>query len=258
MNLAQEETTLEQIKNVVITGASRRIGRAIVIQLAKAGWNIALHYKNSEQEARDLAAAIEAMGRKAVLIQADLEKPEEAQGLISQAAENLGTITGLINNASVFEPDDIATLTIGSFNRHLNTNLLAPVLMAQAFAAQIGSEKGNIVNLIDQRVMNLRPDFQSYTLSKSALWTFTQTAAMELAPNIRVNAVAPGPTLPNSRQSETEFNRQRAAVPLETGPSDAEIASGVLFLLNSPSITGEMIMMDGGQHLPTSKAEEDM
>lgn len=254
----QKEIILEQIKNAVITGASRRIGRAIVIRLAKAGWNIALHYKNSAQEASELAAAIEAMGRKSALIQADLERPEEVQRVLSSASEKLGTITGLVNNASVFEPDEISTLTIESFTRHMNTNLLAPALLTKAFAAQIGNNKGNIVNLIDQRVMNLRPDFHSYTLSKSALWTFTQTAAMELAPDIRVNAVAPGPTLPNSRQSEAQFNKQRKAVPLHTGPSDAEIASGVLFLLNSPSITGEMIMMDGGQHLPTSTAEEDM
>ncbi|MCG8490710.1 MAG: SDR family oxidoreductase, partial [Sneathiellales bacterium] len=225
--MCQEDANLEQIKNAVITGASRRIGRAIVIQLAKAGWNIALHYKGSEQEARELAAAIEAMGRKSALIKADLEKPEEARKLISEASERLGTLTGLINNASVFEPDDIKSLNIESFSRHLNTNLLAPVLLTQAFAAQISNQKGNIVNLTDQRVINLRPDFQSYTLSKSALWTFTQTAAMELAPTIRVNAIAPGPTLPNSRQSETQFNRQRQAVPLQTGPSDAEIASGV-------------------------------
>ncbi|WP_169543040.1 SDR family oxidoreductase [Sneathiella aquimaris] len=244
-------------KNVLITGSSQRIGRAIAIRLAKAGWNIALHYHRSEAQAADLVRTIEDLGQKAIPIQGDLTSFDAPQFIMGMANEQLGPITALVNNASLFEHDDLATITESSYHAHLAVNLTAPVLLTKAFAAQIKDGTGNIVNIIDQRVQNLRPGFLSYTLAKSALWTLTQTSAMELAPTIRVNAIGPGPTLANKRQSAAKFKQQCEAVPLEYGPTPDEIADGVLFLVNSPSITGDIIMMDGGQHLPTSRAEED-
>lgn len=247
-------------KNALITGASRRIGRAIAIKLAQSGWNIALHYKTSYTEADDLAAGIRAMGRKTVLIKADLSQAGEVETMIEQAADALGTITCLVNNASMFEPDEIQSLSADGFHEHMNTNLLAPALLSQAFARQLRDKteiQGNIINIIDQRVMNLRPDYLSYTMSKSALWTLTQTTAMAFAPDIRVNAIGPGPTVANTRQTEAHFRQQCEAVPLGYGSSEKEIADGVAFLLSVPSITGEFIAIDGGQHLPTSLAKEE-
>lgn len=247
-------------KNALITGASRRIGRAIAIKLAQSGWDIALHYNSSAKDAEELAKGITALGRKATLIKADLNDKEATTQIVEQARSELGLLTCLINNASLFEPDTIDTFNADSFHNHINTNLLAPALLSQVFAAQIDPQKdgqGNIINIVDQRVMNLRPEYLSYTLSKSALWTLTQSTAMALAPGIRVNAIGPGPTLANIRQTETQFRQQCNAVPLGYGATDKEIAEGVLFLLNAPSITGEFIAMDGGQHLPSSEAKED-
>lgn len=248
------------IKNALITGASRRIGRAIAIKLAQTGWNIALHYNLSDKDAEELAEGISALGRKAVLVQADLRDENSAKQIVDYANTELGTLTCLVNNASLFAPDTIETFKPDSFHNHMNTNLLAPVLLSQAFAEQIDVRKdgqGNIINIVDQRVMNLRPDYLSYTLSKSALWALTQSMAMALAPGIRVNAIGPGPTLANFRQTETQFRQQCESVPLGYGASEKEIADGVFFLLNAPSITGEFIAMDGGQHLPSSEVKED-
>jgi len=248
------------IKNVLITGASKRIGRAITIKLARLGWNVALHYNSSSHEAEQLSSELLSEGYKSTLIQADLRDSENLEGVIDKTRDALGPITCLINNASMFEPDRIDSVSEASFKNHISTNLLAPLLLSKAFVKQfdqIAGEQGNIVNIIDQRVLNLRPDFLSYTLSKAALWTLTQTLAMELAPKIRVNAIGPGPTLANTRQTEAQFRQQCAGLPLGYGATDTEIADGVAFLLSARSITGEFIAMDGGNHLPTCQVIED-
>jgi len=247
-------------KNMLITGAAKRIGREIALKLAADGWNIAIHYNQSEQDALDLAASIRDLGQSAVLIKGNLSKPADVETLFIKARDALGVITALVNNASLFEKDTLETLTEDSFSPHMNINLLAPALLTQAFAAQTDlptQSNINIVNIIDQRIHNLRPDFLSYTLSKSALWTLTQTTAMSLAPRIRVNAIGPGPTLQSKRQSKEQFSRQAQQVPLQRGATPDEIANGVLFFTNNSSITGEFIAMDGGQHLPISKVSEE-
>jgi len=247
-------------KNALITGASKRIGRAIALELGQKGWNIALHFNESHQHAEILQREISAMGSRAILVQGNLAISEEVSGIFEQARQSLGPINCLINNASLFEPDDVQNLTKDSFTRHMDTNLLAPMLLTQAFALQPDLEhfnNSNIINIVDQRVLNLGPDFVSYTLSKSALWTFTQTSAMSLAPTVRVNAIGPGPTLASKRQSQEQFERQCRQVPLQHGATATEIAKGVAFLLDASSITGEFIAMDGGQHLPSSAAIED-
>ncbi|GLQ06250.1 SDR family oxidoreductase [Sneathiella chinensis] len=247
-------------KNALVTGAGKRIGRAIALKLAQEGWNIALHYNQSRQEAQDLARQIEALGVRTTCLQADLASPEQVAALIPQAADHLGPLTCLVNNASLFEPDDIGSIGPDSFRLHMAINLEAPVLLSRDFASQIEQAaplQGNIINIVDQRVMNLRPDFMSYTLSKSALWTLTRTTAMALAPRIRVNAIGPGPTLANSRQSEESFRLQCQSVPLGYGANPDDIAEGVAFILKATSMTGEFIALDGGQHLPSSRATED-
>jgi len=236
--------------NVLITGAATRIGRAIALGLAQNGWNIALHYHGSNQAAEETAAEIAALGRSTVLLQADLAIEEQAAALISKARAALGTLTCLVNNASRFEFDDFATASADSWHAHMNVNLRAPFVLSQTFAAQMEEgQQGNIINLIDQRVWKLTPDFTSYTISKASLWTLTQTAAQALAPNIRVNAIAPGPTLKSSRQSEESFARQVASLPLQQQPALEEFCHAVEFILASASMTGQMIALDGGQHL---------
>lgn len=248
------------VKNALITGAGKRIGRAIALHLAKDGWNIAIHYRNSADEAEELQGKVEALGVKAVTIQADLEDAKQTEALFHESANQLGAIHCLVNNASLFEPDSIENVSDESFHQHINANLYAPLILTREMAKQRETHadfQGHIINIVDQRVLNLRPDFVSYTLSKSALWTLTQTSAMDLAPHVRVNAIGPGPTLPNSRQSLELFEKQLQGIPLQKGPCPDEIAEGVLFLINSSSITGEFIAMDGGQHLPTSTAVEE-
>lgn len=246
--------------NALVTGASKRIGRAISLELAQKGWNIAIHFNTSKGEAETLYKEITSLGVQAVLVQGNLENPDEINSIFERARQKLGPINCLINNASLFEPDLIDDITQASFIRHMTTNLLSPALLTQALAAQPDldfSEKSNIINIIDQRVMMLGSDFVSYTLSKSALWTLTQTSAMSLAPNVRVNAIGPGPTLASKRQDPAQFERQCHQVPLQHGATAAEIAKGVAFLLDAPSITGEFIAMDGGQHLPSSIVTEE-
>ncbi|WP_025899737.1 SDR family oxidoreductase [Sneathiella glossodoripedis] len=247
-------------KTVLITGGAKRIGRALSLVLAKAGWNIALHYHNSASEAEEVLAQLHELGVKAQMFRADLANAQQTRQLFQEATEAFGSVTGLINNASLFEREDLKSFSESSFDAHMHINLLAPVLLTQAMAAQDLDYEMNdvsIVNIIDQRVHNLRPGFTSYTLSKAALWTLTQTTAMELAPRIRVNAIGPGPTLASKRQSASQFARQVAQVPLKRGASAEDIAKGAEFLMSSPSITGEFISMDGGQHLPSCIMTEE-
>jgi NAD(P)-dependent dehydrogenase (short-subunit alcohol dehydrogenase family) len=199
---------------------------------------------------------IQAAGGQASVVEADLADPEAVGSLIDRAARALGPLTLLVNNASEFSPDEVGTLTPDLWDRHFAVNLRAPVFLAQDFARQLAPDgTGSIVNIVDQRVWKLTPQFYSYTLTKAALFTATRTLAQALAPRIRVNAIGPGPTLSNVRQAEEDFAKQSAAVLLGRGPSPDEIADAVVFLARSPSITGQMIAVDGGQHLAWETAD---
>ncbi len=237
-------------KAALVTGGARRIGRAIVEALAARGFTLAIHHHRSANEAKTLADAIQAKGGYAVALKADLSNEHDVAALISQATQALGPIGVLVNNASLFEYDAALTATRESWDRHLETNLRAPFVLTQAFAHSLpGNADGLVINLIDQRVWNLTPHFVSYTLSKAGLWTLTQTLALALAPRIRVNAIGPGPTLPSAHQTPTQFAEQCARMPLKRGASAEEIAGAVRFILDTPSMTGQMIALDGGQHL---------
>jgi NAD(P)-dependent dehydrogenase (short-subunit alcohol dehydrogenase family) len=237
-------------KNVLVTGAAHRIGRAIAISLGKAGWGVAVHYNSSTTEAAAVVREIEDSGGRAAVVSAALDNESEVGALIARSADAIGPLSCLINNASVFEGDTARTASRESWDRHMETNLRAPFHLSQQFAAALAAgTPGNIINLIDQRVWNLTPYFVSYTVSKSGLWTLTQSLALAFAPDIRVNAIGPGPALASSRQTEEEFARQCAATPLGLGPSLEEICSTVAFILGASSMTGQMIALDGGQHL---------
>jgi NAD(P)-dependent dehydrogenase (short-subunit alcohol dehydrogenase family) len=234
----------------LVTGAARRIGAAIARDLARHGWAVAIHYRESRAEAEALAQVIEAEGGRAVALTADLAREAEVETLVPRAVAALGSLTLLVNNASAFEMDKVDTATRESWDRHIETNLRAPLVLSQAFARQLPDEaEGNIVNMLDQRVWKLTPYFLSYTVAKSGLWTLTRTLALAFAPRIRVNGIGPGPTLPSARQSQEQFQQQQAAVPLKRGPSPEEIAASLRFILATPSLTGQMIALDGGEHL---------
>jgi NAD(P)-dependent dehydrogenase (short-subunit alcohol dehydrogenase family) len=232
-------------RRVLVTGGAKRIGAAICQRLARDGWAIAVHYHQSGDEARALA---ETLG-KAAAVQADLAALESLPQLIAEASAALGgPLDALINNASLFEQDQLGNVTPDSFARLQTINLAAPLMLTQAFAAQaLGA--GAVVNLVDQRVWRLNPTFLSYTLAKSGLWALTQMAAQALAPRIRVNAVGPGPVLQSIHQDAAVFAAEAAAVPLGRAVEPVEIAAAVQFLLDSPAITGQMIAVDSGQHL---------
>ncbi|MFZ5609118.1 MAG: SDR family oxidoreductase [Pseudomonadota bacterium] len=236
---------------VLVTGAAQRIGRAIALDLAQAGWRVAVHYHHSSAAAEETVALIASAGGKAVSLKADLADEAAATGLVGTASARLGEpLIALVNNASIFARDQWNTASRQSWDSHLNINLRAPFLLIQALAVQLPKERtGAAVNILDQRVWKLTPDYLSYTLSKAGLWTLTRTLAQALAPRLRVNGVGPGPVLPSARQDADSFARQAAAVPLRHGAAPQEIADAVRFLLDSPSITGQMIAVDGGQHL---------
>ncbi len=235
---------------VLITGAARRIGRAIAIHMGKAGWRVAVHYNSSEDAAGETVEQIRSNGGSAVALQADLEDLDATRGLLPACAQALAPPRCLINNASLFEHDDISTLEAEGFHRHMRVNLRAPVFLAQALAASLpAGEDGVIINILDQRVWKLTPEYFSYTLSKSALWTATRTLAQGLAPDVRVNAIGPGPTLANSRQSKEAFEQQQKSTILQHGADPAAICAAVRFILDASAMTGQMIALDGGQHL---------
>lgn len=242
-------------KAVLITGAGKRIGRALAEALAADGWAIAAHYAGSKSEAEALIAEITDMGGKAVALQADLRDAAAVQTLVADAAAALGPLTALINNASTFERDTAHTLTAESWDTHLNANLRAPALLMRDFANQAALQDGSvadacIINITDQRVDRLTPDFTSYTVSKTGLATLTETFAQALAPqHIRVNAIAPGPTLPNPRQAQAEFDKQASLVPLGHGATPDDIVSATRYILTARAMTGQTLMQDGGQHL---------
>jgi NAD(P)-dependent dehydrogenase (short-subunit alcohol dehydrogenase family) len=234
----------------LVTGSAKRLGRAIALKLAANGWDIALHYHQSREAAETTAADIRALGRRTLLLQADLGREAEVQTLVPAATRDLGPVSCLINNASVFEMDKVDTVTRDSWDRHIETNLRAPFVLSQAMASALpAGATGNIVNMLDQRVWKLTPYFMSYTVAKMGLWTLTRTMALALAPRIRVNAIGPGPTLPSPRQTAEHFAAQSAAMPLGHGATPDEIAEAVSYILGSPSMTGQMIALDGGEHL---------
>lgn len=238
-------------RTALVTGAGQRVGRAIALDLARAGYAVAVHVNRSLAEGEAVAAAIRAGGGRAAVVAGDLAVMQDVQAIVPAAVKALGPLDVLVNNASVFEMDRIDTASEASWDFHLDINLKAPFFLSQAFAAQLPAEaEGNIVNLLDMRVWRLTPYFASYTVSKTGLWTLTQTLAMALAPRIRVNGIGPGPTLPSIHQTQAQFDAQAAATPLKRGAPPEEIASAVRFLLSTPSMTGQMIALDGGQHLP--------
>lgn len=238
-------------KTALITGAAKRIGKSIALSLAENGWDIAIHYHHSEKEAEELAVHIRNLGRKAITVAANLTNEEEVKLLLPTIGQQLSPVTCLVNNASIFENDTLATNNRTSWDRHMEANLRAPLVLIQDFAAQLPKEvQGNVINILDYAVWSLpRHSFLSYIISKSALWTLTQTLALTLAPHIRMNAIGPGPALANIRQSAEGFAETCLATPLGYGSSPEEIAKTIQFILSSPSMTGQMIALDGGRHL---------
>ncbi|MGE5546078.1 MAG: SDR family oxidoreductase [Solirubrobacterales bacterium] len=234
----------------LVTGGARRIGRAIALDLAEAGFAVAVHYGDSETEADAVVAAIQAAGGRAAAVRADLRREEETSSLIARAEAAVGPIGVLVNNASTFERDEALTATRADWDLHMEVNLRAPFVLTQELARRLDeAAEGVVVNLLDQRVWNLTPHFTTYTLSKAGLWTLTQTLALALAPRIRVVGIGPGPALPSRRQSAEQFAAQVSELPLARGTSPEEIAATVRFILASRSLTGQMIALDGGQHL---------
>lgn len=243
----------------LVTGGARRLGRAMALYLAGRGHDIAIHYATSRDEAEATADEARALGAKAVTLQADLLIEGAVRGLVPDAATALGgPLSVLINNASIFEYDNIRTGTRDSWDRHIESNLRAPVALTQDFAAQVpepdlrGAEpvaSALVVNMLDQRVLKLTPEFMSYTIAKMGLWAFTRTAAQALGPRVRVNAIGPGPTLKGARQTEAHFAAQRAATILNRGADPGDIAAALGYLLDAKAVTGQLICVDGGQHL---------
>jgi len=244
----------------LITGAGKRLGRAMALYLAGRGHDVALHYATSRAEAEQTAVEARALGVRAAVVQADLLDEAQIATLVPAAAQALGgALDVLVNNASIFEYDTLQSATPESWNRHIGSNLRAPFVLTQAFAAQApaaGTDEAGeplaralVVNMIDQRVLKLTPEFMTYTIAKMGLWAFTRTAAQALAPGIRVNAIGPGPTLQGARQSGEHFARQRAATVLQRGANPADITAALGYFLDAPAVTGQILMIDGGQHL---------
>ena len=244
----------------LVTGAGGRLGRAMALHLAKRGHDVAVHYATSRAGAEETAAAIEGLGRRAVALRADLLSEEETAALLPAAAEALGgPVAVLVNNASIFEHDTLASATRESWDRHMGSNLRAPFVLTQALAAQAPEPEADadgepvaralVVNMVDQRVRKPTPEFMTYTLAKFGLWALTRTAAQALAPRVRVNAIGPGPTLRGARQSEGHFARQRAATILRRGADPGDICAALSYLLDAKAVTGQLLCVDGGQHL---------
>jgi NAD(P)-dependent dehydrogenase (short-subunit alcohol dehydrogenase family) len=251
---------MREPQTALVTGGARRIGRAIVLDLAARGADVAIHYNGSRDEAEALAADVRSLGGQATALGADLLDRAAARALVGRAAQALGRrLTVLVNNASIFEHDTIESATDESWDRHMDSNLRAPFLLTQAFAAQAPraakdpagepQAQASVVNIIDQRVLKPSPAFMTYTLAKLGLWGFTRTAAQALAPHVRVNAIGPGPTVRGARQSEEHFTRQRAATILGRGARPEEVCAALRYLLDAPGVTGQLICVDGGQHL---------
>ena len=240
----------DAVGTALVTGGAKRIGKSIVEDLAAHGFAVAIHANRSFAEAKALAARIVAEGGRATALQADLADLAAAGGLVQAATAALGPVSLLVNSASVFEDDTVLDLDWQAWDRHFDIHLKAPVLLARDFVNALPEgEEGLIVNIIDQRVWRPTPRYFSYSLSKSALWAATQTMAQALAPRVRVNAIGPGPTLPNVRQTEADFAAQVDGLLLKRGPDLAEFGATIRYLWRARSVTGQMIALDGGQHL---------
>ena len=248
------------MQRALVTGAGKRLGRAMALYLAGRGFDVAVHYATSQAAAEETAANIEAQGQRASLLQTNLLDEAETQALLPRAAATLGgPITCLVNNASIFEADDVHTATAESWERHIGSNLRAPFVLTQAMVAQglqaTSDERGEpratglIVNMIDQRVLSLTPEFMSYTIAKMGLWAMTRTTAQALAPAIRVNGIGPGPTLQGQHQTEEVFAQERQDTVLERGVNLEDITAALGYFLDAPAITGQLICPDGGEHL---------
>lgn len=239
--------------SALVTGAAKRIGRAIALDLAAHGWDVAVHYRGSAGEAEQVVAEIVARSRRAVALRADLADEAQVAGLVGRANERLGPVTLLVNSAAIFERDRPETADATSWQRHLAINLRAPLVLTQGLLAQLPPDApdagANVVNLIDQRVLNLTPNYTSYTVSKAGLWALTQHLALALAPRVRVNAIGPGIVLPPPGASEEVLDAMRRAMPLQRGASLDEVCAAMRFILATPAMTGQMIILDGGQHL---------
>ena len=247
--------------NALVTGAGKRLGREIALYLASRGFGVVVHYHSSSEEAGEVVGACRALGVDAVAVAADLTLESDMQGLVGRSVDAIGgPLSVLVNSASIFEHDTIETGTRESWDRHLESNLRAPFVLTQNFAAQapepeVGGEwneptaRALIINMIDQRVRKLTPHFASYTIAKMGLWALTQTSAQALAPAIRVNAIGPGPTMQGARQSRDHFAAQRANTVLKRGADPSDVTHAVGYFLDAPSVTGQLICVDGGQHL---------
>lgn len=235
---------------ILITGAAQRIGRVLALRFAADGWRVGLHCRGSTREAAQLAAEIAAAGGTAAVLEADLADAAQVDGLVPACVAALGPPSCLVNNASTFVFDTIASLTPEVWDTQLAVNVKAPVFLARAFAAALpAGETGNVINIVDQRVWKPTPNFFSYAASKMALWDVTRTLAQALAPRIRVNAIGPGPVLKSAHQTDEEFQRQCEATILKRGTTPDEIAGAIRYILEAPAMTGQMIALDGGQHL---------
>ena len=242
----------------LITGGAKRIGKAIALALAGEGCAVAVHYHQDRDAAEATVREIAAAGVASVALQADLSDEAAVSGLVARAEARLGPLGILVNNASSFERDEWNTATRADWDAHFEPNLRAPFLLTQSFGERLpAAAEGCIINLIDQRVWSLTPHFVTYTLSKAGLWTLTQTMALALAPRIRVNAIGPGPTLPSPRQTAAQFERQWRSVPLRRPSDPEEIGRAVLAILALPSLTGQMLALDGGQHLQWAAVPPD-
>jgi NAD(P)-dependent dehydrogenase (short-subunit alcohol dehydrogenase family) len=250
MQLTTQTSTNQHHKVALVTGAGDRIGAAIAVALAMEGYAIVVHYRSDVEGAKAVRARIRAEGGQAEILRADLGKRAQRASLIERAAKFFGPLTVLINNASIFEPDSARDVAEPLWDAHFAVHAEAPIFLARDFAAQLPEGvEGNIVNMIDERVLHPTPAFFSYYLSKSVLWTATRTLAQSLAPAIRVNAIGPGPVLPNSRQTQAEFDASVEALPLQRHAGPEAIAKGILAILSMPSYTGQMLALDGGEHL---------
>lgn len=247
-------------RRALVTGAGGRLGRAMALYLAGRGFDVAVHYASSEAGAGETCAGVAAQGQRGVPLQADLLDPVATETLVPQAAAALGgALTLLVNNASIFEHDRLANATPDSWERHIGSNLRAPFFLMQAFAAQAPKAatdmagepvaRALVVNMLDQRVLKPTPEFMTYSLAKSALWSLTRTAAQALAPAIRVNAIAPGPTLIGARQSRAHFAKQRQSTILARGANPDDVSAALGYLLDAQAVTGQLVAVDGGQHL---------
>ena len=237
-------------KVALVTGAARRIGRAIALGLARDGWDVAVHYRDSETEARATVTAIEALGRRACALRCDLADEAEVRQLLARASAALGPVSCVVNNASVFDYDSAPDFSVSRLDAHMHANLAAPILLAQALHAATGAgRQGVVINLLDQKLYNLNPDFLSYTLSKAALHTATTLLAQALAPTVRVVGIAPGITLLSGTQSEAGFCKAHQATPLGRSSTPEDVADSVCYVAGARALTGTTLLVDGGQHL---------